>query len=61
MAADQESAELPRRVVGLNLPPEAYTSRYVGRARVPDHRYDTDVASVRQLLEALRRWNVEHE
>jgi hypothetical protein len=55
MTGDQRP-RLPRRVVGVNLPSEAYTTRYVGRAQVPDHHYRTDVASVRILLNGLRKW-----
>jgi hypothetical protein len=56
---DDEVPALPQRIVGSHLPPEAYTARYVGRASVPDHRFRTDEATVRLLLDRLRRWRHE--
>ena len=59
--ADRELPELPQRIVGINLPPAAYTARAVGRAQVPDYRYRTDVASIRILLNGFRKWQPDKE
>ena len=54
-----ERPELHQRIVGINVPPEACTSRAIGGAPVPDYRFRTDTASVRMLLNGLRRWEAE--
>lgn len=54
---DDEKPELPRRTSGFHLPAAAY--RAVGIANVPDSRWSSDDASVRILLNGLRRWEAE--
>ncbi len=55
--ADNRSPNLPKREPGTHLPSAAY--RPVGIARVPKQRWASDEASVRLLLNALRRWDLD--
>jgi hypothetical protein len=54
-----EAHTLPRRMIGANLPQDAYltaTAAGPSRSHPPDDRWSDDDKAIRLLLNGLRRW-----